>query len=169
MGIRLEVLKPEDEAQFISDNQYAFKYGAEQYFSDAEMEGQYEEEGQIISRETIIHSIHADGAVAYRIMEGDAPQGGIIIRLEGEEGHLDILFVNPNCQSKGLGQLAWAEIERRYPEIKIWETVTPCFEKRNVHFYVNKLGFHITKYYNDHLPGCDEDLWEMFQFEKRVG
>ena len=49
MSVRLELLKSQDEEQFIKDNQYAFKYGAEQYFSQAEMEGQYEEPGEIIS------------------------------------------------------------------------------------------------------------------------
>ena len=28
-----------------------------------------------------------------------------------------------------------------HPEVKVWETVTPYFEKRNIHFYVNRCGF----------------------------
>ena len=47
MSVRLELLKNEDEEQFIKDNQFAFKYGAKQYFSQSEMEEQYEEEGEI--------------------------------------------------------------------------------------------------------------------------
>ena len=58
MNIRLELLKPQDEEQFIKDNQEAFNYGAEQYFTEKELEEQHEEDGQIISRETIIESIH---------------------------------------------------------------------------------------------------------------
>ena len=47
-----------------------------------------------------------------------------------------------------------------------WETVTPTFEKRNIHFYVNKLGFHIVAYYNEHFlePEMPEDMWEMYKF-----
>ena len=41
MNIRLEILQNEDEGQFIKDNQYAFKYGAEQYFNEQEMSVQY--------------------------------------------------------------------------------------------------------------------------------
>ena len=33
-----------------------------------------------------------------------------------------------------------------------WETITPYFEKRNVHFYVNKCGFHIVEFFNEHHP-----------------
>ena len=168
MSVRLEVLKKEDEEQFIKDNQYAFKYGAEQYFSQTEMEGQYEEEGEIISKEVIYNSIHHKDSIAYRIISDDEPVGGIIVNVKDDRGDLEIFFVNPSCHSKGIGQQAWKEIERKHPQVKVWETVTPCFEKRNIHFYVNKLGFHIVKYYNKYCsnPNVPEDMWEMYKFEK---
>ena len=171
MSVRLELLKPEDEEQFIIDNQYAFKVGAARYFSQDEMEEQYEEEGEIIARETIVRSIHHDGAVAYRILNEGRPVGGIIVSIEGDKGDLEIFFVHPSCHSQGIGQAAWNEIERMHPTVRVWETVTPCFEKRNIHFYVNKLGFHIVAYYNEHFkePGVSEDLWEMYQFRKTLG
>jgi len=31
---------------------------------------------------------------------------------------------------------------------KVWETCTPYFEQRNIHFYVNKCGFHIVEFFN---------------------
>ncbi len=166
MSIKLELLKREDEEQFIKDNQYAFKYGAEQYFSQNEMEEQYEEEGEIISRETICKSIHHEGSIAYRILDNEKPVGGIIISIDGDKGDLELFFVNPANQTKGVGQEAWKEIERIHSNVKMWETVTPCFEKRNIHFYVNKLGFHIVAYYNKHYKGVSEDLWEMYKFQK---
>ncbi len=167
-SVRLEPLKQEDEEQFIKDNQYAFKYGAEQYFSPGEMEEQFEEEGEIISRQTILDSIHRDGSITYRIMVEDQPVGGIIVHVDGEKGDLEIFFVHPSCHSKGIGQAAWKEIERIHNNVKVWETVTPCFEKRNIHFYVNKLGFHIVKYYNERCKeeGITEELWEMYRFQK---
>lgn len=170
MSIRLEVLKLENEEQFIKDNQFAFKYGAEQYFSQSEMEEQYEEPGEIISRETIVNSIHHEGSIAYRILEDEKPVGGIVVSIDGNKGDLEIFFVNPSCHSKGIGQAAWREIERVHSNVKTWETVTPCFEKRNIHFYVNKLGFHIVAYYNEHYPdpSCSEDMWEMFGFRKEI-
>ena len=168
MSVRVELLKKEDEEMFIKDNQYAFKFGAEQYFSPSEMEEQYEEPGEIISRETIYNSIHHKGSIAYRILDEDKPVGGIIVSVDDDKGDLEIFFVNPNCHSKGIGQAAWKEIERIHSNVKIWETVTPSFEKRNIHFYVNKLGFHIVAYYNEHFqePEMPEDMWEMYKFQK---
>ena len=167
-NIHLEILKSEDENQFIKDNQYAFKHGAKSYFSNAELEQQYEEPGEIISRETIYNSIHHNGSIAYRIIDNNKPVGGIIVNIQGSEGELEIFFVNPDAHSKGIGQAAWQEIERIHSNVKVWQTVTPCFEKRNIHFYVNKLGFHIVAYYNEHYPDkdCPEDMWEMYKFEK---
>lgn len=170
MSITLELLKKDDEQQFIKDNQYAFKFGAEQYFTDQEMEEQFEEEGEIISKETIHESIHRKGSIAYRILDDGKPVGGIIVNIDNDRGDLEIFFVNPKCHSKGVGQSAWKEIERIHSNVKVWETVTPCFEKRNIHFYVNKLGFHIIAYYNEHLKeaGVSEDLWEMYKFQKII-
>ena len=170
MPIRLEPLKPEDENQFILDNQYSFRFGAEQYFSQSEMEEQCEEPGEIISRETIYESIHRDGSIAYRILDEGKAVGGVIVRVDGTQGELEIFFVDPSCHSKGVGQAAWKEIEKIHSNVKVWETVTPSFEKRNIHFYVNKLGFHIVAYYNEHYPepNCPEDIWEMYKFRKVI-
>ena len=170
MSVRLELLKPLDEEQFIKDNQAAFNFGAEQYFNEEELKEQHEEDGQIISRETIVSSIHKEGSLKYRIIDEDKKVGGIILNLKGEHGELDIFFVIPSSESKGVGQAAWKEVEKLHPEIKVWETVTPYFEKRNIHFYVNRLGFHIVEFYNVfnkdiHMP---EELDGMFRFQKVI-
>lgn len=61
-----------------------------------------------------------------------------------------------------------------YPETRVWELVTPCFEKRNIHFYVNKCGFHIVEFFNAHhkdlrSEGDDcEYRTEYFRFEKQM-
>ena len=83
-------------------------------------------------------------------------------------GELEIFFVVPNFESKGVGQAAWKEIERLHPEIKVWEAVTPYFEKRNIHFYVNKLGFHIVEFYNEFSEDAHirDELDGMFRFQK---
>ena len=60
---------------------------------------------------------------------------------------------------------------------KIWETVTPYFEKRNIHFYVNRCGFKIVEFWNQNHPDthkCEEfteselsiGYDESFRFEK---
>ena len=106
MSVKLELLRKEDEEQFIKDNQYAFKFGAEQYFSPEEMEEQNEEEGEIISRDTILESIHWKGSFAYRILEEAHSVGGIIVNVNENKGDLEIFFVNPSSHSKGIGQAA---------------------------------------------------------------
>ncbi len=40
-----------------------------------------------------------------------------------------------------LGKQAWDSIEAMYPDVKVWRTETPLCSRRNLHFYINKLGF----------------------------
>ena len=173
-GIRLVPLERDDREQFILDNQEAFNYGALEEFGMRD--DHLEEDGQIISRDTIEKSI--DSGIAYRIMDGEKRVGGAVIRIDGNRGDLDLLFTSPEVHSKGIGYAAWCEIERLHPEVEVWETVTPYFETRNIHFYVNRCGFHIVEYYNRYHkdPSEHEEAGEsmqdsmdgMFRFEKRV-
>ena len=169
--IKLVPLTNEDRNQFILDNQEAFNYGALEEFGCRD--NHFEEEGQIISRETIEASI--DGGEAYRIMQDDQIVGGVVLKVEGDKGDLDLLFVSPKVHSKGIGYKAWCEVEKMYPEVTLWQTITPYFEKRNIHFYVNRCGFHIVEFYNSHHPDpestvhVEEQFPEgMFRFEKRI-
>ena len=174
LQVELVSLQEEDKEQFIRDNQWAFKYGATEEFGMRD--DHFEEDDQIISRETIERSIE-EGA-AYRIMADGKKAGGVVVSVDGEHGELEILFTLPECHSKGIGYKAWYEIEKLYPDVKVWETVTPYFETRNIHFYVNKLGFHIVEFYNSHHPDPgDPDMTEemddqfpdgMFRFEKKM-
>lgn len=173
--VRLELLKNEDRKQFIIDNQEAFNYGAMEEFGMRD--NHFEDDGQIISAETIEKSI--DSGEAYRIICDGIVSGGVVIKVEGDKGDLDLLFVSPKAHSKGIGYAAWCEVEKLHPEVKVWETVTPYFEKRNIHFYVNRCGFHIVEFYNSHHPDpndpdaeygeVDEQFPDgMFRFEKRM-
>ncbi len=173
--IGLRRLEQSDREQFIRDNQEAFNYGAMEEFGLRD--DHFEEDGQIISRETIEKSI-VEGE-AYRILRNGETVGGIVVRIEGTKGELELLFVSPEFHSEGIGYAAWCEIEKSYPDVKVWETVTPYFEKRNIHFYVNRCGFHIVEFYNSHHPDPNdpgEYIQEteeqfpdgMFRFEKRI-
>ena len=164
----------EDREQFISDNQEAFNYGALEEFG--RRDNHFEEDEQIISRNTIEQSI--DSGEAYRIMQGGQPVGGVVIKVDGEHCTLDLLFVSPKVHGKGIGYAAWCAVEQLHPEVTVWETVTPYFETRNIHFYVNRCGFHIVEFFNRHHPDQnDPDTTEhideqfpdgMFRFEKRM-
>ena len=155
-----------------------FKYGAMEEFGLRD--DHCEEDGEIISRRTIEDSI-ASG-VAYRIREDGRIVGGLVLKIDEEtqHNHLELLFVTPGVHSKGIGFAAWKEVERLYPETKVWETCTPYFETRNIHFYVNKCGFHIVEFFNSHHPDpqdpdageehapAGDDFDGMFRFEKRM-
>ena len=172
--VTLVPLAPDDREQFIKDNQWAFNYGALEEFGLRD--DHFEEDGEIISREIIEQSI--DGGEAYRIMQDGHPVGGVVIKVDGERGDLDLLFVSPKAHSKGIGYAAWCAVEQLHPEVKVWETVTPYFEKRNIHFYVNRCGFHIVEFYNSHHPDpndldAEQEMDEqfpdgLFRFEKRI-
>lgn len=168
-------LASDDREQFILDNQEAFNYGAMEEFGLRD--NHFEEDGQIISRETIEQSI--DGGEAYRILLDSEKVGGVVVKVNGEKGELDLIFVSPHVHSKGIGYAAWCEIEKMHPEVKVWETVTPYFEQRNIHFYVNRCGFHIVEFFNRYHPDLNEPEIKteevdeqfpdgMFRFEKRI-
>ena len=168
-NVILAPLEEEDRNQFILDNQEPFRYGAMEEFGLRD--DHFEEDGEIISRQTIEASI--DGGTAYRIVYNGETVGGVVVKVEGKRGNLDLLFVVPGVHSKGIGYAAWQEIEALYPEVEIWQTYTPYFEKRNIHFYVNRCGFHIVEFFNEkhpdpHAPegGKNEDFDGMFRFEK---
>ena len=172
--ITLAPLTEADREQFIKDNQEAFNFVALEEFG--RRDDHFEEDDQIISRETIENSI--DHGEAYRILCDGKPAGGMVVKVDGDKGDLDLLFVSPKVHSKGIGYSAWCEMEKLHPEVKVWETVTPYFEKRNIHFYVNRCGFHIVEFFNSHHPdpnepdscgNADEQFHDgMFRFEKRI-
>ena len=172
--IILTPLTPDDREQFISDNQEAFNYGALEEFG--RRDDHFEDDGEIISRETIQRSI--EKGEAYRIMQDGQPVGGAVIKVDEDRGDLELLFVSPKVHSRGIGYAAWCAIEKLHPEVKVWETVTPYFEKRNIHFYVNRCGFHIVEFFNSHHPDpndpemaehTDEQFPDgMFRFVKEI-
>ena len=167
--ITLSPLTEEDREQFILDNQYAFKYGALEEFGARD--DHIDDDGEIISRKTIEQSI--DDGAAYRILENGMPVGGLVLKIDEktQRNHLDLLFVSPDVHSRGIGFAAWQEVERLYPDTKVWETCTPYFEKRNIHFYINKCGFHAVEFFGEfnrdpHEEDPAEGPSEMFRFEK---
>lgn len=183
--VELVPLEESDREQFILDNQEAFRIGAVESMGEEHLldDSNLEEPGEIISRKTIEESIDGPGAETYRIVADGQIAGGVVLRINPEtrRNEVELLFVSPRIHSRGIGLAAWKAIEALHPETEVWELVTPYFEKRNIHFYVNKCGFHITEYFNSrhpdpndpghgngmpdgvHSPGGDDG---MFKFEK---
>ena len=173
--VTLAPLCKDDREQFILDNQWAFKHGA--LFEFGERDDHLTDDGEIISRKTIERSIDAPQNHTYRIVVDGKNVGGVIVKIDNNTQHneLEILFVCPDAHSRGIGFGAWQEIEKLYPETKVWKTCTPYFDKRNIHFYVNKCGFKIDEFWCEYFaPTCplpdehdpNEGPDEMFHFVK---
>ena len=174
--IKLTPLAEDDREQFILDNQRAFKYGALEEFG--RRDEHFEEDDEIISRATIERCIRE--GEAYRIVCDGEKVGGLVLKIDGEKGDLELLFVSPEVHSRGIGYAAWCAVERLHPEVKVWETCTPYFETRNIHFYVNRCGFHIVEFFSRFHPDPhdpetgEENRYDddpgggMFRFEKRM-
>lgn len=174
--IKLVPLSEDDKEQFILDNQWAFKHGA--LYEYGERDNHIDADGEIISRKTIEMCMDAEGAEVYRIVLGEKIVGGVILHIDKETNinELDTLFVLPEVHSKGVGYGAWIAIENLHPETRVWKTCTPYFDKRNIHFYVNKCGFMIDEFWceyfkaSDEIPdeAPDEGPDEMFHFIKNM-
>ena len=175
--VTLVPLTEEDREQFILDNQWAFKHGALEEFG--KRDDHLDDDGEIISRKTIERCIDAPASETYRIVVDGKCVGGVILKINKETNcnELEILFVSPEEHTRGIGYGAWQAVEALHPETKVWETCTPYFEKRNIHFYVNKCGFQIDQFWceyfrpdhempdgEEHDP--DEGPDEMFRFVK---
>ena len=160
--VTLVPLRTDDREQFILDNQWAFKHGAMIEFG--QRDNTLDDKGEIISRATIEKSLDHPKSEAYRIMHDGKKVGGLILTIDKEtdHNHLDILFVLPEAHSKGIGYGAWQAVEALHPETKIWETCTPYFEKRNIHFYLNKCGFQIDQFWCEYF----QPKQEIFEEEK---
>ncbi len=169
LDVKLVKIKESEKEQFIVNIQVAFKKAVIEQFGDNGEE--------IIPRSDVIESFNAPGAVTYNIVNENKIVGGMIVVINAETNHNELLlfFINVDCHSKGIGYAAWQEMEKLYPNTKIWTTVTPYFERRNIHFYVNKCGFHIVEFYNPHNPEprmnrqLENDIQDFdysFRFEK---
>ena len=84
------------------------------------------------------------------------------------------VFLGSQCLIKHHNSLTW-QLWLRYPNTKVWETCTPYFDKRNIHFYVNVCGFHITEFFNEKhpMPDTPDDFVGdgnegMFAFKKQM-
>lgn len=167
MDFSLLPLSNEDIKQFKTDMQEAFQKGALQEFSKVDE--------KILPEKDIDESLSKNGAFAYKAVVDNKIVGGAIVIIDSEtnHNHLDFLYVKYDNQSKGIGQKIWNEIEKLYSDTIIWQTCTPYFEKRNIHFYINRLGFHAVEFFNPHHKDTsvpDEMIGGdyFFVFEKRM-
>ena len=169
-NIQLIKLSQEHTIAFKEEMQEAFQHGFDAYNKDAEGTNQW----QVLPDEDFYHSLEAEGAEAYEAVNEEGLRvGGAIITVNGREGELAFLYVKVGVQSKGIGQAIWRAIESIHPEIDVWETCTPYFDRRNIHFYINRCGFHAVEFFSEHHPDPNmperfDDDDGLFKFEKRM-
>ena len=120
--VQLIRLKEADLPEFKREMQKAFQYGYEAAFGPCE--------DAVLPEEDIDRSLKDAGAIAYGAWKDGVMAGGAVVKIDR------------------VGQAIWNGIESLHPETEIWETCTPCFEKRNIHFYVNRCGFHIVEFFH---------------------
>lgn len=142
------MLKPittaEEKRIFIAEIQDAFQSSFEEAF------GAYEK--PVLPEEDIEESFAERGAAAYLAKADGKRVGGAVVVVDEQTdfGSLHLLYVKTDAQNAGYGFQIWQAIEGMYPKIKIWETHTPYYDKRNIHFYVNRCGFRIVEFFSPH-------------------
>ena len=170
-GIFLLRLRSDAVIAFKEEMQEAFQYGFEAYNKE---DGEESNQWQVLPDRDFYQSLEAEGAEAYEAIDADGQRvGGAIITTNGTFGELAFLYVKVGAQSKGIGQAIWREIESLHPEVMVWETCTPYFDRRNIHFYINRCGFHAVEFFNEHHPDPNmPDQFDqedgLFKFEKRM-
>ncbi len=170
--VNLRIADKSELEKFKADLQHSFRISAEKEFC-------HTLDKPIPSDSDIDESFKSAGAIVYQVLLNDNIVGGAIVSIDETTQHNKLLlfFILNSYHSRGVGCMAWKAIENIHPETKVWETFTPYFEKRNIHFYVNKCGFKIVEFINkfhpdpNHKPDNDfedKDKDEMFKFEKQM-
>lgn len=167
--ITLTDVHPDDILDFKKDLQAAFALAVVDEFGDLP-------DGPIPSDTVLDGAIGAPGAVALHITHGSRKVGGAVVTIDAQtqRNSLDLFFLKVGEHGRGWGYQAWLALERQFPATVLWRTHTPYFEKRNIHFYVNKCGFKIVEFFNKHHqdphhPDAQDDLpgdGDAFAFEK---
>ena len=170
--IRLIRLTEERTIAFKEEMQEAFESGFQGHIRDnADESNQW----QVLPDKDFYQALEAEGAEALEAVDADGQRvGGAIIIIDNTKrcGELAFLYVKSGTQGKGIGQAIWRAIEAMHPEVEVWETCTPYFDRRNIHFYINCCGFHAIEFFNAHhrdsnMPEQFDPNDGLFVFEKR--
>ena len=169
MNIRFETVDKSEFDAFRRDVMDIFAIAATEEFGDATGE-------DIISEEDINKLLFSPNADVYHIYLDEIKIGGVSVSIDPatQRNSLDLFYIYPSYHNRGYGQLIWKSIEEKYPQTRVWELITPYFEKRNINFYVNKCGFHITEFFNKHHKDTRSDVLdtefreEYFRLEKTM-
>lgn len=170
MSITFDKLGERDYKGFCDDVKEIFSVAVIETF------GQPEDGREIISADEVCRTLQDPKCETYAVYANGVKVGGVAVKADTVTGYnsLELFYISPDRQGKGLGLQIWLGVEKMYPGTKVWRLVTPYFEKRNIHFYVNKCGFKIVEFFNK--AHCDPNYPltgknshdEYFIFEKVI-
>lgn len=107
--------------------------------------------GETMDSDTDIESsLNDPDSEFFAVYDDGEKVGGVAVKVDkgNQCNWLDLLYIYPDKHGKGIGLRVCRSLEELYPETKVWRLITPYFEKRNIHFYVNKCGFKIVEFFN---------------------
>lgn len=145
MYINFEKLRERDYKGFCDDVKEIF------FIAVIEMFGQLEDGRKIISADEVYRTLQDPMCEAYAVSaDGVEVVGGVAIKADAMTGRnsLELFYIYPDRQGNGLGLQIWQGVEKMYLGTRVWHLVTPYFEKRNIHFYVNKCRFKIAEFWS---------------------
>lgn len=158
MQIIFEELTAAELGRFTRELQDAFSIAVKEKFGT---------DMPIPSAKEVEEAFDTEGKELYYLSADGKRVGGVVLKIDPLTHHnsLELFFISPTVHSRGVGLAVWEAIEKRYPDTVIWETITPYFEERNIHFYVNKCGFHIVEFFNAHHvdPNMPDSVREPFE------
>ena len=164
MNLELKKIKLPEIGFFLQKMVESFQSGVLERFGDVNA-------APIPPEDDLQRSMQSDNTDLWAIMLDGAPAGAAVVSKDTAPGKysLDLLFIFKEFINKRIGFQTWQLIEAKYPEAKIWETYTPYFERRNIHFYVNKCGFKIVEFFNESYREVEYDLTDEFKDIKTSG
>ena len=144
MTLEFKKIEPQEISFFQQKMVESFRSGVLERFEDPDA-------APIPPEDDLAQSAQREHTDLWAIMYEGVPAGATVISKEDATGKysLDLLFIFREFINKRLGFKAWQAIEAAYPDARVWETHTPYFERRNIHFYVNKCGFKIVEFFNE--------------------
>lgn len=133
MTITIERAAPEDAESLLKAQVAAFDYDAVLYPGVAAGGPPGYD-----SLETVLRKINEE--IFYKIVAEGQIVGGLVIFDEGDGHlHLDVIFIDPAHQNRGIGSHALRALEKLHPAAR-WTLHTPIYAIRNQHFY-EKFGY----------------------------
>ena len=156
MDITLRKIEPQELELFRREMKCAFETGVIDRFGDVSA-------APTPSTEDIDNSLNDSSCTTFIIQADATPVGGTVIkRIANKKYSLELLFIFKDFLNKKIGTAAWEAIEKHYPDAEYWETCTPYFDRRNIHFYLNKCNFKIVEFFNE-FHREEYDLTEEFK------